>query len=137
MKRNKVHTIMPKKFKSKFNNRLIEKFEITDDDLPSINENQISNFERQINEDNNQDLNGRTKFMIGLVNKVTNANLEFVEEDYNRLGRSEGYLNEMSKAAAWSKLQDVIAELPKDCWMSIPENIRIGLLKTFAVAVSR
>lgn len=131
---------MPKKFRSKFNTKSNEKFEITRDDLPLIDENIMCNFEQQINEggkDTNRELNNREKFIINLVNKVLGGNLEFTEEGYDSLGRSQGYLEEMSKTNAWSSLQDSINELPKDCWMSIPRDIRVGLLKTFAIAISR
>jgi len=49
-------------------------------------------------------INKREQFMIQLINTAMGANVPLTAEGYNQIGRSNGFLQEMSKPVAWARL---------------------------------
>jgi hypothetical protein len=120
------------KFRSKFKNEIISE-DIVLGDLPI---SEINDLDIQINESESE-LNERQEFMINLLNATLKSNIPLTNDGYEEMGRSQTYLDELSKPNGWAGLQNVISELPSNCWNSVPKNIRLELLKIFAVSVSR
>jgi hypothetical protein len=102
------------------------------EDPNQFNQPQAQQAQPQAQQAKAGNINKREEFMIQLINTAMGSNVPLTAEGYNQIGRSNGFLQEMSKPVAWARLvaSDQFSKLASNLSPALKTQILTEMVKS-------